>query len=299
MALVAFSVAIALGAVLASILLLAGRTERAGFPDPLEMTDPATGAKTRRYVQQTIDKDVAIVLRRLPYVGNRTGGAPRDVDLTFFSIVCDRVELLDSADGNARGDVLAGVACALRRACRDSDVVVRWRDDEFLVLARFVDRADAAGTAERLRHAVASEWTTLPSIQPSRSFCSVGFASYPFDLRDPEARAWTDVCALAELAMRAAKMDGHDRCVGFVPGSAVLPCNEVVIDSDDVDRLQRDGFLARIDQPRHQPRPAANPDFPNDRSEAQRGERYSYSPPSFSAASSTKNAASSSATASV
>lgn len=289
-----------LSLLLASAILLVmlvrchARLEGARDAEALGMTDPLTGVKNRRYILQTIEKDIASTLRRLPRM-RRPQPASCDADLTFFVIDLDGLKGVNDARGHAAGDIaLTAAAQALLRTCRESDVVARWGGDEFVVLTRFVDRADAAVTAERLRAAIASQWIALPGTEAYRITCSVGFASYPFDLRDPEARVWTGVFGLADLAMYAAKRAGRDRCVGLVAGLEQLPPSEVIADSADVDRLLGEGRLQRVDV--EEPDGAAPALVRHD--ELRRA-AYSYSSPSRSAASSTRNVASSSATASM
>jgi GGDEF domain-containing protein len=50
----------------------------------------------------------------------------------------------------------------LRKVFRDSDYLVRWGGEEFLVVVRFIPRGRAAELAERARQAVADQPFDLP-----------------------------------------------------------------------------------------------------------------------------------------
>ena len=187
------------------------RVERERLAESLSMTDTVTGVRNRRYVHQTIDLDIAASLRR-----NRTAAARRqpvdDADLLFFMIDIDHFKAVNDAHGHSVGDqLLIQIAGALRSASRDSDVVVRWGGDEFLVIARFADRLQGAAAAERLRAAVELHSMQLPSGEVLRVTCSIGYAAFPFDLENPESLSWESVVALADKAAYAAKRNGRNR----------------------------------------------------------------------------------------
>jgi diguanylate cyclase (GGDEF)-like protein len=187
------------------------RVERERLAESLSMTDTVTGIRNRRYVHQTIDLDIAASLRR-----NRTAAARGvtvdDADMLFFMVDIDHFKAVNDAHGHSVGDqLLIQIAGALHSASRDSDVVVRWGGDEFLVIARFTDRMQGAAAAERLRATVEGHTMRLPGDQPVRVTCSIGYAAFPFDVEDPEALSWESIVALADKAAYAAKRNGRNR----------------------------------------------------------------------------------------
>lgn len=105
--------------------------------------------------------------------------------------------------------VLAELAALLGRTFRASDYVVRWGGEEFLIVVRFVDRASAAGLAEKLRAAVAAHPFPLPDGTVLRRTCSIGYASWP-----RQHLTWEQVIDQADAALYAAKRGGRDACVG-------------------------------------------------------------------------------------
>jgi diguanylate cyclase (GGDEF)-like protein len=189
------------------------RVERARLAESLSVTDALTGLRNRRYLQQTIDMDVAASVRRWRSAVVK-GMSVDDADLIFLMVDLDHFKAVNDAHGHAIGDqVLVQLATVLRTTCRDSDVVIRWGGEEFLILARFTDRNQAEITAERLRQAVERHVITLPNGQTIRVTCSIGYAAFPVNLAAPDATSWQDVIAMADRAAYVAKERGRNACV--------------------------------------------------------------------------------------
>jgi diguanylate cyclase (GGDEF)-like protein len=131
---------------------------------------------------------------------------------------------VNDAHGHAAGDrVLAAASRRLEAACRQADVVARWGGEEFLVLARFTERAQAAVQAERLRRTIAEGPFTLEDGRAITITCSIGFAAFPFARREPEALGWEQVVAVADHAAYAAKRHGRNSWVGLGLTSDAMP----------------------------------------------------------------------------
>ena len=172
------------------------RVDAARLASELSVTDALTGLRNRRYVQQTIDADVAAAVRRA-----RTDP---DGGLVFMLIDIDHFKAVNDANGHKGGDVtLAAFAGILRSTCRASDTVTRWGGEEFLILCRATSSREAAILAERLRAAVGAH-VFSPG---GRMTCSIGFASLPFPGRE---LGWEQAIALADDALYEAKRRGRD-----------------------------------------------------------------------------------------
>jgi two-component system cell cycle response regulator len=188
------------------------RVERALLAESLSVTDALTGLRNRRYVQQTIEMDIAASVRRCRSAAVR-GAIVDDADLIFLMLDIDHFKAVNDAHGHSVGDqLLVQIGTVLRTTCRDSDVVVRWGGEEFLIVARFTDRHQGAVTAERLRFAVEKHTMLLPKEQAIRVTCSIGYAAFPLDPFNPEASSWEEVVAMADQAAYVAKRDGRNRC---------------------------------------------------------------------------------------
>jgi diguanylate cyclase (GGDEF)-like protein len=199
--------------VVIAFFLYRRRVERAVLAESLSVTDALTGLRNRRYLQQTIDVDVAASIRRWRAAVVR-GMPVDDADLIFLMLDIDHFKLVNDAHGHAVGDqVLVQLGAVLRTTCRDSDVVIRWGGEEFLILARFTDRHQGEITAERLRQAVERHVTTLPDGTTIRITCSIGYAGFPVNLASPDSVSWEEVIAMADRAAYEAKRRGRNQCV--------------------------------------------------------------------------------------
>ncbi|NCT84229.1 MAG: diguanylate cyclase [Comamonadaceae bacterium] len=183
------------------------------------LSDPLTGLHNRRYLTQHIDADVAVALRRHAVDAQRSDNA----DLVFMLVDVDHFKQVNDRHGHAAGDaVLVQMRERLREVCRDSDHIVRWGGEEFLVVARDGSREHAADLAERLRRAVAGRPFELPDGQPLTRSCSIGFACFPLSAAHPQALDWSAILNVADAALYEAKHGGRDRWVGVVSAAPGL-----------------------------------------------------------------------------
>jgi diguanylate cyclase (GGDEF)-like protein len=96
---------------------------------------------------------------------------------------------------------------------RESDVVVRWGGEEFLVLLRQTNRGETIAVAERMRRRFSDQPFELPGGERCAITCSIGCCAYP--LGDPEDFDWDQVVNLADWALRRAKTAGRNRVMGI------------------------------------------------------------------------------------
>ncbi|MFO1270520.1 MAG: diguanylate cyclase [Rubrivivax sp.] len=179
------------------------------------ITDPLTQLHNRRYLTQHIDVQVSASLRRAAE-SPRAAGAAIDTDNVFFLVDVDRFKQVNDVHGHASGDaVLVQMGQRLRAMLRETDHLVRWGGEEFLVVARDTDRARAEELAERMRQAVAAAPFLGDDGRLLPVTCSIGFACLPFDRAQPRAFGWQDVVKLADVALYAAKRSGRDAWVGL------------------------------------------------------------------------------------
>ncbi|HYR29601.1 MAG TPA: diguanylate cyclase, partial [Thermoanaerobaculia bacterium] len=160
------------------------------------LTDPLTGLRNRRYLEQVIGADLQLAAR-----GHG--------DLVVLLVDLDHFKEVNDTYGHAAGDaVLVQLAELLRRTFRASDHVVRWGGEEFLIVVRFVDRAGASEPPEKLRRAVAANLFVLPDGTTLHKTCSIGYAVWP----SADAATWERVVDLADAALYAAKRGGRNAC---------------------------------------------------------------------------------------
>jgi diguanylate cyclase (GGDEF)-like protein len=182
------------------------------------LTDPLTGLHNRRFLEQTLPADLELAARR------HTAGhpVPPDSDHVLLMLDLDHFKSVNDGHGHAAGDaVLVQTAALLRQCLRASDCVVRWGGEEFLMVARFVERASGAQLAEKIRAAVAAHEFRLPDGQTLRRSVSIGFAAFP--VAPDDAGDLDTLQHLADQALYAAKRSWRDAWVGVQPrdGGAV------------------------------------------------------------------------------
>jgi diguanylate cyclase (GGDEF)-like protein len=192
----------------------------------LSVTDALTGMKNRRYLDLCMSEYMADSLRRHESL-SRTGVDPtrENADLLFFLLDLDRFKEINDRFGHAAGDrVLVDIHELLKTTMRDTDTLVRWGGEEFLLVARNSSRHEAAAIAERIRGAIAGHAFIVGRRTTSlRLTCSIGFAPFPFLQLDRTRLAWQDVLDVADTCLYAAKHAGRNRTVGVISGDSRDP----------------------------------------------------------------------------
>ena len=154
----------------------------------------------------------------------------------------------------------------LVRVCRQSDTLIRWGGDEFLLLGRQAGRDAAAHLAERIRQAVADHRFDFGDGDTVRLSCSIGFAFFPFMSSTPNLFGWEQVLDMADRELYRAKQAGRNRWVGVLSAPGSDPAVVMKRKDDDLEQLARDGIIelhTRVSTPtspddtaRHSPGPS-------------------------------------------
>ncbi len=151
----------------------------------LVITDPLTGCHNRRFFDE---------IERRELQRHRRYGSP----LSVIFVDVDRFKRLNDAYGHDTGDqVLKAIGALLRRLVRESDYVIRWGGDEFLLLLT-CGHAEAQGKAAELK--VAFERERRETGLPAGIGLSTGVATVSSD-----APALSDAIRLADSRMYADK----------------------------------------------------------------------------------------------
>lgn len=184
--------------------------------EAISLSDPLTGLNNRRYLQKLIPMDIAKVQR--DYEPQPPNKIQQKVarDLTFFVLDVDFFKSVNDLYGHAAGDqLLIQLSGVLTKICRESDCIVRWGGEEFLIVSRFVDRDEASLMAERVRKSIEQHNFELPDGSSLKKTCSIGFASFPFVHDHPLSLSWEQVIDIADRALYAAKKSGRNISVGL------------------------------------------------------------------------------------
>jgi diguanylate cyclase (GGDEF)-like protein len=182
------------------------------------LTDPLTQLHNRRFLEQVIQADLDLVVRR-----HREGASmPSASDMVLLMLDLDHFKQVNDQYGHAAGDaVLTQTAAILKRCMRNTDYVVRWGGEEFLLVARFMEPGQGAALAEKIRAAIEAHSFELPTGQALRKTVSIGFAPYPFVPGLATAVTLDTLQRIADNALYAAKRSWRNAWVGIAvqPGS--------------------------------------------------------------------------------
>ena len=166
--------------------------------------DPLTGLHNRRSFQDRMR--------------SRTGEAAPHPDAAdcFTLLDIDHFKRINDDYGHAAGDaVLIEVGRRLRATLRESDMVLRWGGEEFLVYSQGVTRSQRPLLVRRILDALASTPVLLADGTPLAISATVGAVALPFAAGDdeaaPPAMDWQQAIALADRAMYKGKEAGRNR----------------------------------------------------------------------------------------
>ncbi len=182
----------------------------------LSRTDPLTGLHNRRVLEEQLSLEIALIRREADQIfvrrtGRFTGSAVIMLDLDNFKEVNDRF-------GHEAGDrVLKAIALSLKATLRETDLLVRWGGEEFIILARKLNRK---GLMELVRRALVTIRNTEVKLQSGDSIsltASAGFVCYPLCLRGLiHPGEWMMLVDVADRFLYLAKQAGKARAFGVV-----------------------------------------------------------------------------------
>jgi diguanylate cyclase (GGDEF)-like protein len=182
------------------------------------LCDPLTGVRNRRFFQSTILADASQAMRAYR---DGSGHYSRDHrDLIFFLIDIDHFKEVNDQHGHDAGDrMLVEIARRLNGVVRESDFLIRWGGEEFLVVCRSAERADAPLMAGRILRSISGLDFDLGNDRQMHRTCSVGWAPLPWLPLDCSELSVDEVLRLADRGLYLAKERGRNRSVGLVPSN--------------------------------------------------------------------------------
>jgi len=194
--------------------------------------DPLTALYNRRHFQEFIASESTIHDRRDPVESSNQ---------TILLIDIDHFKSINDQFGHVTGDaVLLALAARLREVLRETDMIVRWGGEEFLVFlpATSFDQVDEI--VGRVLNAVAQEPIEY---MDQRVGLSVSIGYCPVEI--PPNRlspGWERVIALADQALYYAKAAGRNRACGI---RQLLRVDESALDAihTDLAKAEQDGIV--------------------------------------------------------
>ncbi|MEK7995394.1 MAG: diguanylate cyclase [Planctomycetota bacterium] len=162
--------------------------------EQLATVDQLTGLHNRRMCYSILKAEIAHA--------ERFGGP-----VSFLMLDIDHFKRVNDTYGHVAGDqVLEQLGLLLKEFVRDGDSVCRYGGEEFAVILRDADMADAASMAERLRANIEQGGFDVGGGQRLKFNVSIGVAAYP-----ESASSIEKLIEAADTALYAAKDAGRNR----------------------------------------------------------------------------------------
>jgi diguanylate cyclase (GGDEF)-like protein/PAS domain S-box-containing protein len=162
--------------------------------------DPLTGLYNRRYLEETLDREIRRAVRAEQALG-------------ILMLDLDHFKKFNDTYGHDAGDtVLREAAQFLEKSIRAEDIVCRFGGEEFVIILPTADLSAAHARGERIRSKLC-ELNVRHQGQPLGVITvSVGVAALPLHGTSPK-----ELLEAADTALYSAKREGRDRVVDAPP----------------------------------------------------------------------------------
>ncbi|MEW6109107.1 MAG: diguanylate cyclase [Nitrospirota bacterium] len=164
----------------------------------LSITDGLTGLYNRRYFNKYLDIEIA----RAKRYNN------------FFSVMLfdiDNFKKINDTHGHQAGDeVLQELANIFKSVSRETDTIVRYGGEEFIIILPNTSEEETLAFANRIKIAVENNIFVLNNSKTVNITLSGGIASYPQNAGDAKS-----LLSAADAALYAAKASGRNKILCF------------------------------------------------------------------------------------
>jgi len=197
------------------------------------MLDPLTSLYNRRHFHDFMATQQPTEPRKSPGHEDAVG--------VLFLLDIDHFKLINDTYGHAVGDAaLRTVAVTLRQVLRETDMIVRWGGEEFLIFVQTLPRQRVDEVAQRILAGIAA----APIHHQGHDITlhvSVGYALFPLAPAGIPL-PWERVASLADMALYLAKSHGRNRAYG-VRGFDHFENTTMEAIEQDLERAWHAGFV--------------------------------------------------------
>lgn len=165
------------------------------FLHSLAYVDGLTGIFNRRYLDNTLEKQIAIGKRQQQH------------EISVLMIDIDHFKLFNDQFGHIAGDeALRSVAETLELSClRPADIVARYGGEEFVIILPNTDAKGAAFIAAKIIKSVVALAIPHPATEQGNVTISVGIATSSYDVATKD-----QITELADQQLYLAKQSGRN-----------------------------------------------------------------------------------------
>jgi diguanylate cyclase (GGDEF)-like protein len=168
--------------------------------------DPLTGLFNRRYMEETLEREIA-----------RAGRAKGPVSIIMLDV--DHFKHFNDTFGHEAGDIiLREIGDCLRSGVRAEDIACRYGGEEFTLIMPAASAEVALQRAEHLRDQVRGLAVQRRGTALGQITASLGVAAYPLN-----GESGGDVLAAADVALYEAKRTGRNRVIVAKTGASLTP----------------------------------------------------------------------------
>jgi len=178
--------------------------------EKLSLSDQLTGTYNRHFLNKFMPQEMARFKREIIL--------KKDDEIGFGLLIIDidHFKHINDTFGHDSGDkVLIQFSNILKETCRESDWIVRWGGEEFVIIEKGLTLIDLQHLAERIKTNIASYKFDLGCKQSIYRTCSIGITSFPFIKNQNDAMTWEQTLNLADSALYIAKNNGRNTWISL------------------------------------------------------------------------------------
>ena len=181
------------------------------------ITDPLTGLYNRRAVKRFVPKIFDLINGKAE---QKDTSVKFDDVCAIFLIDLDNFKHLNDTYGHDKGDsALYHVAKALQTVSRNTDKLIRWGGEEFLLVVPSINSSDIVEFNKRLHRSIASLHHALEIPEPISM--SIGATKLPWDDCMLDSKIWEHAILIADWALYQAKDSGRNVTI-FINASSAM-----------------------------------------------------------------------------
>lgn len=214
--------------------------------EAINMIDQLTKLNSRSFLLEHLEADLELCVKRhfTWNLGDKSQ-ALTDADMVFFIVSLDQMKYIHDSLGETASDhIMMQMKGILLQTFQETDFLIRWGNQQLLVVARFIDRANAADLAEKLRIAFEQHDFDVPNSAEIDKTCSIGYSCYPFEPLRSQAFTWMQLVDMAAMCHIAAQKTQSNAWVGVKNNSEEQVIGLFERFSQQPDKVVVDGMVS-------------------------------------------------------